>query len=374
MQVFDAGAVPVVRLGAKAASRQMLGRSARRNHRNDRRCVADARDSRRRTDGLRCNCRQRKPTKTILHPYCRCRRRLPSCCCGSPQQAQKAIARMNAAADANNGFTANVNAVTSYGMSGAACGARLRASAAGGCGPHGLKSRTTATANRSPGPAAIVPPRQPYFVILSEVDRRTQRAQKPLADYAEQGGERQTKCSQESVYVYFYTDSSSIFRSPQNDNAVFALNHFLSGTHSCARPGRLRGSRFQREPAPGARSSDQKEKEPAIIVILSVSEESMMNAASAETACGLCQARRRETNEMQSRIYSEQGYRCFAALNMTVAAALRKEVNDKRSAVKNLSTYTFIQILRRSAPQNDKLLNCSQTPPQTGISNWRQRE
>ena len=67
-----------------------------------------------------------------------------------------------------------------------------------------------------------------------------------------------------------------------------------------------------------------------------------------------------------------QGCRCFAALNMTVAAALRKEVNDKRSAVKNLSMYTFIQILRRSAPQNDKLLNCSQTPRQTGICNWRQ--
>ena len=79
--------------------------------------------------------------------------------------------------------------------------------------------------------------------------------QRPLADYAEQGGERQTKCSQESVYVYFYTDSSSLFRSPQNDNAVFALNHFRSGTHSSARPGRLRGSRFQREPAPGARSA-----------------------------------------------------------------------------------------------------------------------
>ena len=45
------------------------------------------------------------------------------------------------------------------------------------------------------------------------------------------------------------------------------------------------------------------------------------NAASAETACGLCQARRRETNEMQSRIYSEQGYRCFAALNMTLRQA-----------------------------------------------------
>ena len=57
-----------------------------------------------------------------------------------------------------------------------------------------------------------------------------------------QRSERQTKCSQESVYVYFYTDSSSIFRSPQNDNAVFALNHFLSGIHFCVRPGRLRGS------------------------------------------------------------------------------------------------------------------------------------
>jgi hypothetical protein len=67
--------------------------------------------------------------------------------------------------------------------------------------------------------------------------------QRPRTDYASQGRERQTKCSQESVYVYFYTDSSSIFRSPQNDNAVFALNRFRSGTHSGARPGRLRGSR-----------------------------------------------------------------------------------------------------------------------------------
>ncbi len=75
----------------------------------------------------------------------------------------------------------------------------------------------------------------------------------------------------------------------------------------------------------------------AIIVILSVSEESMMNAASAETACGLCLARRRKTNAVQSNI-------CIVS----------------------------IQILRRSAPQNDKLLNCSQTPQQTGICNWRQ--
>ena len=52
-------------------------------------------------------------------------------------------------------FATNVDAFTPYGMSDAACGARLRASAAGGCGPHGSKSRTTAaTANRSPGQAA----------------------------------------------------------------------------------------------------------------------------------------------------------------------------------------------------------------------------
>ena len=50
----------------------------------------------------------------------------------------------------------------------------------------------------------------------------------------------------------------------------------------------------------------------------------------------------------------------------------RKEEKDKRSAVKNLF-WERLQILRRSAPQNDKLLNCSQTPQQTGVVNWRQR-
>ncbi len=50
----------------------------------------------------------------------------------------------------------------------------------------------------------------------------------------------------------------------------------------------------------------------------------------------------------------------------------RKEEKDKRSAVKNLF-WARLQILRRYAPQNDELLNCSQTPRQTGICNWRQR-
>ncbi len=181
-----------------------------------------------------------------------------------------------------------------------------------------LGRRRPANIRLSPGvPRRLRPnPRQTFFVILS--------------------------VSEGSIWGKV-TDSSSIFRSPQNDNAVFALNHFRSGTHSSACPGRLRGSRLWARAGPGARSSVSEREQSlrdmlAIIVILSVSEESMMNAASAETACGLYLARRRKTNEVQSNI-------CILT----------------------------IQILRRSAPQNDKLLNYSQTPQQTGINNWRQR-
>ncbi len=143
------------------------------------------------------------------------------------------------------------------------------------------------------------------------------------------------------------SDSSSLFRSPQNDNAVFALNHFRSGTHSSARPGRLRGSRFQREPAPGARSATLASALPHQRNSRNVGHAchnchveriESTNAASAETACGLYLAKKRKTNEVQSNI-------CIVS----------------------------IQILRRSAPQNDELLNCSQTPQQTGVCNWRQR-
>ncbi len=63
------------------------------------------------------------------------------------------------------------------------------------------------------------------------------------------------------------------------------------------------------------------------------------NAASAEIACGLYRARSRKTNEVQSNI-------CILT----------------------------IKILRRYAPQNDELLNCSPAPRQTGIYNWRQRK
>ncbi len=108
------------------------------------------------------------------------------------------------------------------------------------------------------------------------------------------------------------TDSSSIFRSPQNDNAVFALNHSGSGTHSSARPGRLWGSHLRCEPAPGVRSS-LSERERACHNC-HVERSGSTNAASAKAACGLCLARRRKTNVVQSRIYFGQGYRFFVAL------------------------------------------------------------
>ncbi len=94
---------------------------------------------------------------------------------------------------------------------------------------------------------------------------------------------------------------------------------------SASRP-RAQGLPYQKEPAGHACHNCHSERSGST------------NAASAEAADGLCRARRRKTNEVQSNI-------CIVS----------------------------IQILRRSAPQNDKLLNCSQTPRQTGICNWRQR-
>ena len=150
----------------------------------------------------------------------------------------------------------------------------------------GLRRGRPANIRLSPGkPRRLRPnPRQTYFVILS--------------------------VSEGSIWGKV-TDSSSIFRSPQNDNAVFALNHFLSGTHSSARPGRLRGSHLRCEPARAQGLPYQKETR----------------------ACGTCLPLLSSKNLFWARL----------------------------------------QILRRYAPQNDKLLNCSQTPQQTGICNWRQR-
>ena len=65
-----------------------------------------------------------------------------------------------------------------------------------------LGRRRPANIRLSPGvPRRLRPnPRQTYFVILSVSEESFSLAnQRPRTDYAEQGGERQTKCSQESV-------------------------------------------------------------------------------------------------------------------------------------------------------------------------------
>ena len=97
-------------------------------------------------------------------------------------------------------------------------------------------------------------------------------------------------------------------------------------------------------------------------------------------ACGPqpwpAQARKRAPQaapESQALCHSERSEESFPLRTKgRVRTMPRKEEKDKRSAVKNLFGER-LQILRRSAPQNDKLLNCSQTPQQTGICNWRQR-
>ena len=124
-----------------------------------------------------------------------------------------------------------------------------RSSALSSRAGRSLGRRRPANIRLSPGvPRRLRPnPRQTYFVILS--------------------------VSEGSIWGKV-TDSSSIFRSPQNDNAVFALNHFLSGTHSSARPGRLRGSRLWARAGPGRKVFRIRKRKSlrdmlAIIVILS---------------------------------------------------------------------------------------------------------
>ena len=125
------------------------------------------------------------------------------------------------------------------------------------------------------------------------------------------------------------------------------------GTLAGLRCGRLRPARLEESNNGDCKSFARTGCDrPTSTTLLCHSERSgSTNAASAEAACGLCRARRRKTNEVQSNI-------CILT----------------------------IQILRRSAPQNDKTrrtairttrwnqtIHCSQTPQQTGISNWRQR-
>ena len=128
---------------------QMLGRNARENRKPESRPRAATSDravpETARTDLIAGKC-GRDPTtpghtdafqgSRITHSEARSRR------C-------EAIAKETAAKGAEQWFYYEVDAFTSSRISGAACGARLRASAARCCGPHGSKNPTTATTKSS---------------------------------------------------------------------------------------------------------------------------------------------------------------------------------------------------------------------------------
>ena len=215
-------------------------------------------------------------------------------------------------------FTANVVA---------SCGSSVRAAALAGAGPQTSGCRRAC-------PAGCVPNLK-SFVILNEAKNlfplRTKGRLRTLPSKEEK--DKRSAVKNLSTYT-----SIQILRryAPQNDNAVipywlrYGMSSKILARAGCggrifdaSRP-RAHGLPYQKEPAGHACHNCHSE------------QSGSTNAASAEAACRLCLARRKKTNEVQSRIYSGQGYRCFAALNMTVAAALRKEVNDKRSAVKHL--------------------------------------
>ena len=78
------------------------------------------------------------------------------------------------------------------------------------------------------------------------------------------------------------------------------------------------------------------------------------NAANAETACGLCRARRRKTNEVKSRIYRDYQ-------EPDSSSIFRSPQNDKTERIAIRTT------------RWNRTIHCSQTPRQTGMKNCRTR-
>jgi hypothetical protein len=78
------------------------------------------------------------------------------------------------------------------------------------------------------------------------------------------------------------------------------------------------------------------------------------NAASAETACRLCRARRRKTNEVKSRIYRDYQ-------EPDSSSIFRSPQNDKTERIAIRTT------------RWNRTIHCSQTPRQTGMKNCRTR-
>ncbi len=141
----------------------------------------------------------------------------------------------------NNGFCCECQCVV---------GSSVRAAALAGGGPQAC-------------PAGCAPNIKPYFVILSGA-KNLFPCEPKAADGLCRARRRKTNEVQSRICLRILDTDSSSIDTPQNDNAVFALNRFRSGTHSGARPGRLWGSHLRCEPAPGARSQTLKHYLPIV--------------------------------------------------------------------------------------------------------------
>ncbi len=154
---------------------------------------------------------------------------------------KRAITMRNAAEGANNGFTANVNAVHLVRN----VGRSLRGTFAGlRCGrlrPAWLEEPNDGD-SKSFARTGCDRPTSTTLLCHSERSEesfplRTKGCGRTMPSKEER--DKRSAVKNLSTYTFIPILRRS---APQNDNAVFALNHFLSGTHSSARPGRLRGS------------------------------------------------------------------------------------------------------------------------------------
>ena len=188
--------------------------------------------------------------------------------------------------------------------------ARKRTYAIGLFPDAGRQSRTAGKRRRGPTTTVHADTRQ-----TSRIPGAVARSRRKIAIAQRNAAEREQVQFTIQNAKFTINRFSSRVRFHRCHSEAEPKNLLISNIHSsCARPGRLRGSRFQREPAPGAR-----------VATLASALPHQRNSRNVGHACR----------------------------------------NVMLSKAKHL-----IQILRRSAPQNDKLLNCSQTPRQTGVVNY----
>ncbi len=188
----------------------MLGRSARERHPTAAHKATTAEFPRTKSAGGRHPAdRTDKARMTRSNHAYRHYPKLPCHSRGSPQQAKKAIAERNAAEREQVQFTIQNAKFTINGFSSKVrfhcCHSEaepknlLIGSIYSSCARPGRLRGSRFQREPAPGARSSVSERDQILrdmlaiiVILSGANRRTQRVQRPLADYVEQGGERQT--------------------------------------------------------------------------------------------------------------------------------------------------------------------------------------